>query len=50
MKTFDQLMEEIRGHSNSLYYVQPDGTWEKGGDGRSKGLKKEELPKGAKIR
>lgn len=36
-------------HSKDLYYVQPDGEWKKGGDGRSKGRKRSELPKGAKI-
>ena len=36
-------------HSDSLYYVQPDGEWKKGADGRSKGRKRSELPKGAKI-
>ena len=43
-----QLMNEInqasepvilleKGFSKSLYYLQPDGTWKKGGDGRSEG-------------
>lgn len=35
--------------NEELYYVQPDGSWKKNGDGRSKGLRKDELPKGAKI-
>ncbi len=38
------------GYSKSLYYLQPDGSYKKGGDGRSEGLKKEDLPKGAKIK
>lgn len=26
------------GYSRSLYYQQPDGSWKRGGDGRSNGL------------
>jgi len=37
------------GHDKNLYYVQPDGEWKKGGDGRSKGRKRKNIPKGAKI-
>lgn len=36
-------------YNPNLYYVQPDGSWQKGGDGRSKGRKRNEIPKGAKI-
>jgi hypothetical protein len=36
--------------ADDLYFVQPDGTWKKGGDGRSKGRRKDELPKDAVIR
>ena len=42
-------LNRIKAYCNSLYYMQPDGTWKKGGDGRSKGLRKEELPKDAVI-
>ena len=46
-KKFRRMYGE--SYSSSLYYLQPNGEWKKGGDGRSKGLKKEELPKNAKI-
>jgi hypothetical protein len=32
-------------HSSSLYYLQPNGTWKKGGDGRSKGVVKPPVKK-----
>jgi hypothetical protein len=40
-------------YSKAKYYLQPDGTWKKGGDGRSPGKTKAELEamgKGSKIR
>lgn len=30
-------------HSKSLYYMQPDGSFKKGGDGRSAGLTKAQV-------
>jgi hypothetical protein len=32
-------------YNKNLYYLQPNGTWKKGGDGRSEGKTKEELIK-----
>lgn len=36
------------GWSANLYYLQPDGTYKKGGDGRSEGLTKAEVLKAGK--
>lgn len=38
-----------QAHNKNLYYVQPDGSWKRGGDGRSKGRTRKEIPAGAKI-
>lgn len=43
-------VESVNEENHSeLYYVQPDGKWKKGADGRSKGLKRSELPTDAVI-
>ena len=41
-KRFRQFVEE---YSKSKYYLQPDGTWKQGGDGRSEGKTRGELIK-----
>ncbi len=40
---------DISPHSSSLYYLQPDGSYIKGGDARSEGLTKTELIKAGKT-
>ena len=41
MNEINQALEPVilleKSFSKSLYYLQPDGTWKKGGDGRSEG-------------
>lgn len=48
MKSFRNFMTKEE-YSKSKYYEQPDGSWKRGGDGRSEGKTKGELPKGVKI-
>ena len=42
---YDRMTEEtnIGPHDKTLYYMQPDGSWKKGGDGRSPGKTRVEL-------
>lgn len=42
MKTFNSFL-------NEKYYLQPDGTWKKNGDGRSEGMTRAELIKAGKA-
>jgi hypothetical protein len=45
LETTSLLRRTLKEHSSSLYYLQPDGSYKKGGDGRSKGLTKAEVDK-----
>ena len=39
------MLKPTSMHSKSLYYLQPNGSWKKGGDGRSQGKTLAEVKK-----
>lgn len=42
-------MKSFSSFLNEKYYLQPDGTWKKNGDGRSEGMTRSELIKAGKA-